>query len=127
MPNISEEEFEKLEYQQASEDWRHRDSLTWQLPAVLVAVAAIVVGGVSNLDPAWARPVVLGLAAYLSGVLCYALFQNLSLQAKSREIIVNLHCTKRLYFSPLGSRLLLVLSIAVSIFLIVLTALALCD
>ncbi len=37
-------EGEKIEYEQLSADWRHRDSLTWQMPAVLLVIAGVLVG-----------------------------------------------------------------------------------
>ena len=36
--------FKKIEYEQLSQDWRHRDILTWQLPSVLVIGTGILVG-----------------------------------------------------------------------------------
>ena len=35
--------YHEIEYQELSADWRHRDSLTWQVPAVIVAVAGFLV------------------------------------------------------------------------------------
>lgn len=31
------------DYEQLSDDWRHRDQLTWQLPSVLVAVSGALI------------------------------------------------------------------------------------
>ena len=108
-----------VEYEQASEDWRHRDSLTWQLPAVLVAVSTLVVGMTyPPKDPE--SKTVLVLAAALGGVLCVALAQNLKLQHRGRQIIERIHKTERFGFFMLGSLLLLMLSLGIWLFLIVL-------
>ncbi len=34
----------KTEYEQVSEDWRHRDNLTWQLPSILLVVGGVALG-----------------------------------------------------------------------------------
>ena len=123
MKRLSDEEFTQLEYEQASEDWRHRDNLTWQIPAVLVAVAGFVVSevfGASNLSPNWIRPGMLAIAATLGVLLSVALIQNLKLQRKSKDIIKSLHDTERLEFPLMGSNLLIILSWGVSIALLAL-------
>ena len=123
MKNLSDDEFRRLEYEQASDDWRHRDNLTWQIPAVLVAVAGFVVSvvfGASNLTPNWIRTGMLTIAATLGVSLSVALGQNLKLQQKSKEIIESLHDTERLKFSRIGSLLLVILSWGVSILLLAL-------
>jgi hypothetical protein len=72
---------EEVEYEQISEDWRHRDNLTWQIPSVIVVIggALIAAAFTLNIKP-FIRPVLLGFAILLSLCLTIALGQNLVLQ-----------------------------------------------
>jgi uncharacterized membrane protein len=112
---------QKLEYEQASEDWRHRDTLTWQMPAVLVVVGGVVVAEAFQLtaeSPDYIRPMLLLFAFSLAICLTIALRQNINLQKKGRDIIKALNpCTKRFCFEMRGSNSLLILSWVISIFL----------
>ena len=69
MTQICEKEFASIEYEQAPEDWRHRDALTWQLPTALVA----------------------GLAATLGLCSSIAFTQNMCRQHKSMTLLESLH------------------------------------
>ncbi len=115
------DELEKVRYEQASEDWRHRDQLTWQMPAILVVVGGLLVAEAFKLPddaPSWVRDALLLFAFGLSISLTLALSQNLILQGKDRKIIETIDPkTKRFGFLKLGSFALLILSIAISIFL----------
>lgn len=79
-------DFKQIEYEQLSQDWRHRDVLTWQLPSVLVIGTGILVGEAfsfpQGLD-SWIQSTVLGLAAGLALCLTVALVHNLFLQHKN--------------------------------------------
>lgn len=112
---------QKLEYEQASEDWRHRDTLTWQMPAVLVVVGGVVVAEAFKLPagtPIYIRHVLLLFALGLAVSLTIALTQNIYLQGKSCELIKTLNSeTKRFEFKRFGSWALLILSWVISIFL----------
>lgn len=79
--SLSNEDKEKeiLEY------WRHRDSLTWQLPAFLVLVTGVLLIGAYtlNISQEWEsiiRIVVLGLAWFFSLSILIMLSQNLYYQ-----------------------------------------------
>jgi len=43
----------KEEYNQISEDWRHRDKLTWQLPSVVIVIGSALTAAAFtlNIDP----------------------------------------------------------------------------
>ncbi len=114
-------ELEKVRYEQASEDWRHRDQLTWQTPAILVVVGGLLVAEAFKLPadgPSWVRNALLLFAFGLSISLTLALSQNLVLQGKDRKIIETIDPeTERFGFLKIGSLALLILSIAISIFL----------
>jgi hypothetical protein len=119
---------QKLEYEQASEDWRHRDTLTWQMPAVLVVVGGVVVAEAFQLTgkpESYVRHGLLLFAFCLACCLTIALRQNINLQKKGRDIIKALNpCTKRFCFEMRGSNSLLILSWVISISLGVLSCLS---
>jgi hypothetical protein len=98
----------RLEYQEASEDWRHRDRLTWQMPPVVMAALGLVFGQVyiGTFAPGdeWIRVAILVVIALSSGGLVLTLKQNLSLQNQSREIITSIYRDSgRLGFAKVGS------------------------
>ena len=41
---------EKVEYEQISEDWRHRDNFTWQIPSVIVVIGGALIAAALTLD-----------------------------------------------------------------------------
>jgi hypothetical protein len=116
---------QKLEYEQASEDWRHRDTLTWQIPAVLVVVGGVVVAEAFQLTGKPQIYIRHGLLLFAFGLACclaLALTQNINLQKKGRDIIKALNpCTQRFCFRMRGSISLLILSWMISISLGVLS------
>lgn len=82
----------EVEYQQISEDWRHRDNLTWQIPSIIVVIggALIAAAFALNIDPHYlciVRPILLGFGASLSLCLTFALAQNLWYQVGSGEAL----------------------------------------
>ena len=80
---------EKGEYAQISDDWRHRDNLTWQIPSVIVVIAGatLVAAFKLDIDPQYllyaVRAGLLFLALSLSSCLTYALNQNIWYQVGS--------------------------------------------
>ena len=112
-------DWEKMEYEQASEDWRHRDQLTWQIPAVVIAVGGFILAEAFKVEtPIWLRCALLIFASTLTFALSVALSQNLSLQQKGRIIIQSLYSeTKRFQFGKWGSILFEILCWATCLFL----------
>ena len=84
----------KVEYAQISNDWRHRDNLTWQIPSVIVAIggALITVAFTPNIGSEYTfiRPILLGFGAFLSLCLTFALIQNLWYQVGSEEALMKI-------------------------------------
>jgi len=85
----------EVEYQQISEDWRHRDNLTWQIPSIIVVIggALITAAFALNTDPKYlciVRPILLGFGALLSLCLTFALAQNLWYQVGSGEALIKI-------------------------------------
>ena len=123
----SKNELKQIEYIQVSEDWRHRDSLTWQMPTALVVAGGVLIAEAFNLPDqnVWLRPYILLAAFGLAASLTVALWQNLDLQRKNRTLIQKLYPgTERFGFARLGSGLLLALSTLMSVFLAVVAGLA---
>lgn len=78
------------DYAQLSEDWRHRDQLTWQLPSVLVAVSGALITVVIQFDELKCT----GVGDYLlwgglifAGLLSIALGQNLYFQTVAEDLM----------------------------------------
>ena len=118
---------ERIEYEQLSEDWRHRDSLTWQIPTLLVAAGGVLVTEAFKLPSAveWLKPLLLSGGFLLSASLTVALWQNLRLQKENRKTIKRLNPnTDRVGFPRIGSGMLLILSCLVTVFLGTVTLLA---
>ncbi len=83
--------WDEVEYNQISEDWRHRDNLTWQIPSVIVVIggALIAAAFTLNIEPC-IRPVLLGFGAFLSLCLTFALKENLWYQMGSGEALIKI-------------------------------------
>lgn len=111
----------EIEYKQISEDWRHRDNLTWQIPSVMVIVGGVLIATAFRLD-SQVRFILLVLATSLSFCLTIALAQNLGLQKLSCKQLEYLsekigEKTQRVNFAMIGSYLLFILCILISGFL----------
>lgn len=127
-------EWDEIVYKQSSQDWRHRDVLTWQYPAVLVLVGGILVARAFGLqgELSWLRTVLLGIALGLAICLSAALTQNMSLQDKNRDICEKIYekhsapnrtyyqHTARFTFNRIGSGFLLIFSWAMCVVLLLL-------
>ncbi|OLS23366.1 MAG: hypothetical protein HeimC3_25300 [Candidatus Heimdallarchaeota archaeon LC_3] len=86
---------ESTEYNQISEDWRHRDNFTWQLPSVILVIGSALIVTAFGLDIDLrylntVRIILLGLGALLSFSLTWALIQNLWYQVGSSQALINL-------------------------------------
>ena len=76
------------DYQQLSDDWRHRDQLTWQLPSVLVAITGALIAIVhefKNLDDV--ENYLLWGGLFFAGLLTIALGQNLYFQTVAEDLM----------------------------------------
>lgn len=116
---------DEIEYQELSADWRHRDSLTWQMPAVIVAVTGLLVSKgfelIDSIDPVIFRAIFIFTTAF-AVCLTFALWQNLRIQGEGSCKMKSLYCkTERFNFSRLGSFFLLALCVLLSVGLIILS------
>ncbi len=83
--------WEEIEYNQISEDWRHRDKLTWQIPSIIVIIGgALIVAAFKDGQSSIVKPILLGFGAGLSLCLTFALCQNLWYQVGSGEALKKL-------------------------------------
>ncbi len=76
------------DYEQLSDDWRHRDELTWQLPSVLVAISGgliTIVFGFDKLDHLQVYLLWGGLI--FAGLLTIALGQNIYFQTTAEDLM----------------------------------------
>ena len=77
------------DYKQLSDDWRHRDQLTWQLPSVLVAVSGALIAAIFNFDkfPAGMKDYLLWGGLLFAGLLTIALGQNIYFQTVAEDLM----------------------------------------
>ena len=112
---------DQIEYQELSADWRHRDTLTWQMPAVIVAVVGLLVSQGFKLIGDVASVIVWTIFIFATGFascLTVALGQNLLIQSKNASSLKSIYGnTTRFAFLPIGSISLLVLCILLTGFL----------
>ncbi len=115
---------EKIEYQELSADWRHRDSLTWQMPAVIVAVVGLLASRGFELISVVAPVIVWTIFIFTTGFafcLTVALGQNLFIQGEgSRKMKSLCGKTERFDFPRIGSFLLFALCVVLTVGLIIL-------
>ena len=72
-----------------SADWRHRDQLTWQMPAVMVAVSGGLMAAAFQLDELHViRVYLLWAGGLFSGLVTVALGQNIYYQRVASDLIV---------------------------------------
>ena len=77
-----------LDYKQLSDDWRHRDQLTWQLPSVLVAISGTLITIVFEFDRlAHLQVYFLWGGLLFAGLLSITLGQNLYFQAVTKDLM----------------------------------------
>lgn len=84
---------ESQDYQQLSDDWRHRDQLTWQLPSVLVAISGALIAAVfqiTTLETAGVRFYLLWGGLIFASLLTIALGQNLYFQTVAEDLMDSL-------------------------------------
>jgi len=91
---------DEVEYSQISQDWRHRDNLTWQIPSIVVAIGGGLTAAAFGLkiDCRYicvVRPILLGFGALLAFCLTFALAQNLWYQVGSGEALIRIARFKR--------------------------------
>lgn len=114
----------EIEYQELSADWRHRDSLTWQMPAVIVAVVGLLASKGFELIGVVVPVVVWTIFIFTTGFafcLTVALGQNLFIQGKGSCKMKSLYSnTERFNFRRIGSFLLLGLCVVLTGCLIIL-------
>lgn len=79
---------DNLDYEQLSNDWRHRDQLTWQLPSVLVAVSGALITIVFQFDKlSEVKYHLLWGGLLFAGLLTIALGQNLYFQTVAEDLM----------------------------------------
>lgn len=80
--------FDKQRYELLFADWRHRDQLTWQLPAVVVAVSGALITVIYSFDvPEPVRTSMLGGGATFAGILAIMLGQNIYYQTVAEDLV----------------------------------------
>lgn len=76
----------EIDFEQYYEDWRHRDALTWQIPAVTVAIGSgIMIGSYMAEIPWCVKALAFGLGAFFIASLTVMLAQNLYYQWRDEE------------------------------------------
>lgn len=77
---------DEIDFEQYYEDWRHRDTLTWQIPAVTAAIGGgVIIGGHLANIPWYAQVLTFGLGAFFIATLTVMLAQNLYYQWRDEK------------------------------------------
>lgn len=72
---------DEIDFEQYYKDWRHRDILTWQIPAVTVVIGSgIMIGSYVAQIPWYVKALAFGLGAFFIATLTVMLAQNLYYQ-----------------------------------------------
>ena len=88
-----------------SADWRHRDQLTWQMPAVMVAVSGGLMAAAFQLDELQViRVYLLWAGGLFSGLVTVALGQNIYYQRVASDLIVAIQDGKRVQATRVPKR-----------------------
>ena len=95
---------EDQDLKRLSDDWRHRDQLTWQLPSVLVAVSGALVSAVFALDLAEVKNYLLWGGVVFAGLLSTALAQNIYFQTVAEDLMDARETDNRVKGHPLPRR-----------------------
>lgn len=81
---------DEIDFEQYYEDWRHRDILTWQIPAVAATVGGgIIIGSYFAKIPWHIRALAFGLGAFFIATLTVMLAQNLYYQWRDEKHLEN--------------------------------------
>lgn len=116
---------DQIEYQELSADWRHRDTLTWQIPTFMGALIGFLVSKGFELIGHVQPLIVLAIFIFATGFavcLTAALWQNLIIQKKDSRMMMSMYkSTERFNFKTIGSLLLLGLSVVLCACLIFLS------
>ena len=76
----------EIDFEQYYEDWRHRDILTWQIPAVTVVIGSgIMMGSYMAEIPWYVKALAFGLGAFFIATLTVMLAQNLYYQWRDEK------------------------------------------
>ena len=81
---------EKVEYEQISEDWRHRDNFTWQIPSVIVVIGGALIAAALTLDIKPCQTYIAWIWCILITLFDYALRENLVYQMGSGEALIKI-------------------------------------
>lgn len=77
---------DEIDFEQYYEDWRHRDNLTWQIPAVTVAIGSGIMIGSYLAEMPWGiKALAFGLGAFFTATLTVMLAQNLYYQWRDEQ------------------------------------------
>lgn len=86
---------EEIDFEQYYEDWRHRDILTWQIPAVTVVIGSgIMIGSYMAQIPWYVMALAFGLGAFFIATLTVMLAQNLYYQWRDEKHLTDYRKTK---------------------------------
>lgn len=81
---------DEIDFEQYYEDWRHRDTLTWQIPAVTVAIGGgIIIGSHAAIIPWHVKALAFALGAFFTATLTVMLAQNLYYQWRDEKHLEN--------------------------------------
>lgn len=88
---MNDDNWEKIEYSQLSEDWRHRDRLFFVIPSITITVIALFIGvAFGYITNLWIRMILLFIVVIWTFTMVVTLHKNIFLKEGTEELLEKL-------------------------------------
>ena len=88
---MKDDNWEKIEYSQLSEDWRHRDRLFFVIPSIIITVSGVFIGvAFGYITNLWIRMILLSIVVIWTFTMVITLHKNIFLKKGTEELLEKL-------------------------------------
>ena len=88
---MKDDNWEKIEYSQLSEDWRHRDRLFFVIPPIIITVSGVFIGvAFGYITNLWIRLILLSIVVIWTFTMVVTLHKNIFLKKGTEELLKKL-------------------------------------
>ena len=88
---MKDDNWEKIEYSQLSEDWRHRDRLFFVIPSIIITVSGVFIGvAFGYITNLWIRMILLSIVVIWTFTMVVTLHKNIFLKKGTEELLEKL-------------------------------------